>query len=142
MICQCPRFGRCLISLRISAFLCASCGKQVVRAHLPQRRRGTQRYAEKKFELNTTQLRAACSGGALACRCDRLTTCWLHGTAHAALDRLIKAQCRLPVRRLESLLPPDHDRTRNCDRGVRSKDHADQERQRETPKYLAAKKHH
>src|SRR5829696_383220 len=38
----------------ISAYLCVPlrlCGKQVVRAHLPQRRRGTQRYAEKKFEL-------------------------------------------------------------------------------------------
>src|SRR5215207_1473875 len=37
----------------VSYFLCVSlrlCGKQVVRAHLPQRRRGTQRYAEKKFE--------------------------------------------------------------------------------------------
>src|SRR5215208_2523617 len=33
-----------------SAYLCVPlrlCGKQVVRAHLPQRRRGTQRYAEK-----------------------------------------------------------------------------------------------
>src|SRR5215208_4727022 len=38
----------------VSYFLSVSlrlCGKQVVRAHLPQRRRGTQRYAEKKFQL-------------------------------------------------------------------------------------------
>src|SRR5829696_3439194 len=40
----------CLNSNFFSAYLCVPlrfCGKQVVRAHLPQRRRGTQRYAEK-----------------------------------------------------------------------------------------------
>src|SRR5215203_2909262 len=45
------RLRWCLI---FSAYLCVPLrlgGKQVVRAHLPQRRRGTQRYAEKKFQI-------------------------------------------------------------------------------------------
>ena len=44
------RIRLCLNSNFFSAYLCVPLrlrGKQVVRAHLPQRRRGTQRYAEK-----------------------------------------------------------------------------------------------
>src|SRR5829696_258320 len=50
------RLRWCLI---FSAYLCVPLrlgGKQVVRAHLSQKRRGTQRYAEKKFQ-NKTQPR-------------------------------------------------------------------------------------
>src|SRR5215208_6770414 len=46
--------GGVLFSLRNLCVPLRLCGKQVVRAHLPERRRGTQRHAEKKFESDTT----------------------------------------------------------------------------------------